>query len=406
MQALTNVPIIFYILITTAFVWMFNQKKDYSFPQLYLITAFFIIAMFSVALSGWLGGALLAFQELLPIWILYIILSTTVINLQRVKIIMLIISASALILALHGIEQYHTGSGWTGLELQEDRRIRYLGIFNDPNDLGLLFVSAVPLVWFYQTKTESIILKIVYISMLITIIYGLYLTDSRGNLLGLGLVILLLFWRKYGFSRTVFLGMMFIPLILMLPSRLDTIEAGEDSALGRIEAWYEGFHMLLSNPLFGVGINNFTEYNTLTAHNSFVLVYAETGLVGYYFWLSFIGITFYMLVSILNNNCNVVTNDDVETKAQVWKEYQQIAWALLLSITGYMSSVFFLSRSYNIYLYILFGLVAGFYMAARIEFNAVQVIRHSDKALYFMMIAIMSIIAIFVITKILLIMAH
>jgi O-antigen ligase len=215
-----------------------------------------------------------------------------------------------------------------------------------------------------------------------------------------------MFWRKFGLSRTLLLVVLFIPLIFTLPSRLDTIDASEESALGRIEAWYEGINMLLSNPVFGVGFENFTEHNSLTAHNSFVLVFAETGLIGYYFWLSFIGTTFGMLVKILCSSRKNIISDSVENSLDLWKEYQQVAWTLFLSITGYIISAFFLSRSYNIYLYILFGLVAGFHIAVRNEFSAISKVHFSDQALYYILITISSVIAIYLLTKILLMLTY
>ena len=49
------------------------------------------------------------------------------------------------IISIHGIEQVKLGTGWTGIGLSQGTRIQYVGIFNDPNDLGMLFVACVPM---------------------------------------------------------------------------------------------------------------------------------------------------------------------------------------------------------------------------------------------------------------------
>ena len=56
------------------------------------------------------------------------------------------------------------------------------------------------------------------------------------------------------------------------------ISSKEQSAAERIEAWSVGLELLKWRPLFGAGYGNFTDHHHLTAHNSFVLCFAELGL--------------------------------------------------------------------------------------------------------------------------------
>ena len=89
-------------------------------------------------------------------------------------------------------------------------------------------------------------------------------------------------WLAYGLLAL-------IGVLMMLPSRLSELDAGESSAAGRVDAWYSGLEMFLQSPLFGIGPGLFADNNAnLTAHNSFVLVMAEMGLVGYTIWLAFV----------------------------------------------------------------------------------------------------------------------
>ena len=60
----------------------------------------------------------------------------------------------------------------------------------------------------------------------------------------------------------------------------------DESNAGRLDAWSAGLGMFRQQPFFGVGYNMFTDHNEITAHNSFVLCFAELGLFGYFIWLA------------------------------------------------------------------------------------------------------------------------
>src|SRR3546814_18467251 len=101
-------------------------------------------------------------------------------------------------------------------------------------------------------------------------------------------------WQGRGAVIAGILGAAGMDGMMMLPTRLQELDAGESSAYGRIESWYDGIQMFLANPVFGVGVGNFTYHTWLTAHNSFVLALAEHGIVGYTFWPAIVGDCFLM----------------------------------------------------------------------------------------------------------------
>ena len=57
-------------------------------------------------------------------------------------------------------------------------------------------------------------------------------------------------------------------------------ENADQSTLERYEAWSTGLTMFRGNPVFGVGARQFAEHHYLTAHNSYVLSFAELGFPG------------------------------------------------------------------------------------------------------------------------------
>jgi O-antigen ligase len=120
----------------------------------------------------------------------------------------------------------------------------------------------------------------------------------------------------------------------------------EGSSAGRKTYLKAGIRMGFLNPIFGVGFNAFPEslqrYSTesleeskqMTAHNSWVLAFAETGPIGLILFTA----TFVMTLML------------------AWQIYAAQP-EFLLALVGYGVSIFFLSHTYLIYPYLLYALV-------------------------------------------------
>src|SRR5690606_17871618 len=176
------------------------------------------------------------------------------------------------------------------------------------------------------------------------LLYGVYLTDSRGAFLAMLAMGGVWLWLRRGLLVAGSLGAIGLAGMMMLPTRMQELDAGESSAYGRIETWYDGIQMFLANPVFGVGVGNFTEHTFLTAHNSFVLVLAETGIVGYTVWLAMVGYCVLMPVMVLRLPAKM---EDPQHQV-LWTEERRMAMTLLIAMVGFFACAFFLSRSYVI----------------------------------------------------------
>src|SRR5690606_10865779 len=106
-----------------------------------------------------------------------------------------------------------------------------------------------------------------------------------------------------------------------------------------------------------------------TAHNSLVLVLAETGIIGFTIWLAIVGYSFRMMLAVIRRGDEVM--DDVpadvpdEWVISEWRDDRAITLTLLLSLTGFFVAAFFLSRSYVIILYLLVAMVVAHYLRVR-----------------------------------------
>ncbi|MDF3983202.1 O-antigen ligase family protein [Luteibacter sp. PPL201] len=368
------VPILPAVLVLAFLAWLFSGSKTFEAPQFVILPAFLLILMVSQVTNGWSGGALDELTRFGPVVIAFFVFGAACTTQRRVSVAMAVFTLCAVVLALHGVQQARTGMGWTGMPIGEGGRIQYVGIFNDPNDLGLLFVATLPMAMFLARPGRGVA-RVFWLGCASLLLYGTYLTNSRGAMLAVLVVGGGYLWYRRGLVTAGLLGVVGLAAMKVLSSRMDELDAGEESAAGRVDAWYAGLEMFRDHPLFGVGAGNFTEYNELTAHNSFVLVLAETGFAGFVVWLAFVGYGFWMMLTVVRHRPPETPAAQV---AAAWVAERQMALTLLLSLCGLFSAAFFLSRSYMVVLYLIAAMVAGYYVGARRRWPDLPVFRLAD----------------------------
>ncbi|MCX7088110.1 MAG: hypothetical protein NTV00_08680, partial [Methylococcales bacterium] len=128
--------------------------------------------------------------------------------------------------------------------------------------------------------------------------------------------------------------------------------------------------MLIHHPLFGVGMNGFTDHHFRTAHNSYVLIIAELGSIGFMIWMSFLLLTFFMLYQVAFYNKPLFKKVAADTQgiSEVLSDEAldeiSLAKSSFFSMIGFVVTAFFLSRSYAFILYIYAGVgVSNYYRA-------------------------------------------
>jgi O-antigen ligase len=398
LPGLENVPVLSVVLVLAFAAWLFSNTKTFAAPQFLILPAFLLILMISEVTNGWTGGAIDELARFGPVVIAFFVFGAACSTQKRVRIAMGVFVTCAAVLALHGVEQSQLGTGWTGIPLSEGGRIQYVGIFNDPNDLGLLFAACLPMAVFLGRRGGGM-MRPVWLASALLLLYGIVLTNSRGALLAVLIIGGCYVWYRRGIVTAGILGVIGLTAMKLVSSRMDELDAGEESAAGRVDAWYAGLEMFRDNPAFGVGAGNFTEYNELTAHNSFVLVLAETGFVGFVTWLAFVGYGFWMMLTIIRHVR--VPGNDPEVEA-AWAMEKQMALTLLLSLCGLFAAAFFLSRSYMVVLYLIAAMVAGHYIGARKRWPELPFFRLSDGGWRWVPAAAGSVAALFVLVAVLL----
>lgn len=286
-----------------------------------------------------------------------------------------------------------------GIGLVEGTRVtisRDMGsMLGDPNDLALvlLFPTSFSLALFFAPVTAKLPRFFALIGYFI-IVSAIIATQSRGGLLGILAVTGVFAWQKVeNKALLIMAGGAAASLLLVLAGISDRSSGGaaEDgidaSAMGRIYAWQAAWNMALSNPLSGVGLNNFY-YNYFfysphwdgknhAVHSTWLGVLAETGFVGF---IAFVTV----VVRLLKNNIKQAmgVNDlfarakkaeiivskyhhpGLEHRHDRLKKKEPIlpaamvvsAQATLAGVVGFMISGTFLTQGFTWPIYILFAL--------------------------------------------------
>jgi hypothetical protein len=384
---LVGIPIMPALLIMAVFAWLSNKRK-FSTPSQHKLMPWLLFSM-TLSTVIELGGptALEIFAKFYPVVILYFLIVDAIDTNEKFRGIFKLMVFAAVIMALHGIQQSIDGIGWTGMDTIRGR-IRYVGIFADPNDMGLFFLTAIPML-LYLFGRANFIGRVIYLVALGIILYGVYLTESRGTTLGIASLIALYAARRFGIVVSAGIGVVALIVIMGLNSRVAQIDPGEASAKGRVDAWEEGYYMTRDNPVFGVGVGGFVIHHYRTAHNTWVLAMAELGIPGYFIWNSLMLLSLLMVarLALFDPGKDPPTDgsEDINENEEFIDD-KKLSVTFLYCFTGLCLAAFFLSRSYNIFLYTMYALTVAHYINMQLKWDSlpeVSLSQHWGKILIF-----------------------
>jgi hypothetical protein len=369
----------------------FIQKTPQS---LGLIGVAFAVFLSVLIAEHWPGGAVQAFLDFVPSIYAYFLVCLHCNTKKKLQTVILLMLFVCLFVIAHGFfDLSHGGRDgghlqpadvriagfdhWNAqhpyvLAMDDDAgevfyRLRGLGGINDPNDFSQLIVCLVPLLFiFWQPK--KIFLNIVLVLLPICILlYGIFLTHSRGALLALLAMAIVAGRRRIGTIPSLALaGGLFAAAMALnfTGGRNISVDAGS----GRTELWGESMQLLKSHPLFGVGFGNLPDYLGHTAHNSIAVCAAELGSFGLYFWSLFLFSTI-RDVAVIASSAKVGEGKPIEPKKELYPqvtkkiemidkaEINRLGHLLILSLTGFLVAGWFLSRAFAMTFFLLGGMV-------------------------------------------------
>lgn len=329
-----------------------NRQPLIQFPQVKYALGIMFMALLSVPMSIWPGGSMdFILNDLLKSLFFFLILITVVSTVFEAEKVVWTVMLSAFALSISVV-------------LGDSADRMSASSTYDPNDLAFILVTLFPLIYYYsleKTGLKKFLLAMTMILMVIAILE----TVSRGGFIGL-IVILLAIGLKHGKRLKSIIGPLIVFLFVLkmfAPAtywdRISTmINPTEDYNVsgegGRIEIWESGLRMMIRNPLTGVGISCFEEGEGrqhgerggkwMTAHNSFIQLGAELGLIGLFLFIKLLVSSIKLLREYRRLNVSGVLPSWLFDGTEV-------------ALYGYITTGFFLSQAYSPVLYLLVGLV-------------------------------------------------
>ncbi len=182
-----------------------------------------------------------------------------------------------------------------GSQLVEGTRVtigRDLGSpLGDPNDLAMMLAMALAFALVQVAAARGSLRKILSIAASILILGAISMTQSRGGLLAVAAVFLVIGWRQIP-SRTAMiclcvLGVLGMFAMMDIGSRVSGGRGEEgfgESAEIRLELWKIALRQVMLHPIFGIGPMTFHTIageftgHAITVHNSWMQIAVEAGL--------------------------------------------------------------------------------------------------------------------------------
>ncbi|MEG9434849.1 O-antigen ligase family protein [Edaphobacter sp. HDX4] len=420
-----HIEIIIATLALVASLPRIQESKLFAMPQTFALIGMVVAVFCSMVMTGWLGSILPAVLGFIPnafTFFLVVVNFRTKRHLQLLALTLFVVSAFTIFRGYSALRAGDYTNPYLMPQGSEEGgffyRLRGMAFINDPNDFAQVMVSLIPCMFFFWKKgnlPRNILFVLIPVGWLI---FGMYLTHSRGGIVALLAVVVFAARRKIGTipAGIIAAGLFALTSVLGWSGGRDvSMEAGA----GRMEAWAEGIDLLKSHPLFGVGFGRFGEYFFITAHNTVVVCAAELGMFGLFWWVMFIlptirdatassrmekvapaeddvfsydraigvrresavPMTWQSLQPSAANGVNAAvmveeTNPPreqpaaplhlavdplVDEQSSSPEEIQRLARLMLISIVGYFVAGWFLSRAYIMTLFIYGGMVQVIY---------------------------------------------
>jgi len=326
-------------------------------PQYLLILGLWVVIAGSHIVRlrfRWAADAIFTFG---PLVVIYFLVHMNTFSVRRVKIIGGLVITCGVIMASQAILAYYTGFLGATLLLtppteplaQVANRVRGYGFLQDPNDFAQFLLVSICLLGLFWKKTRTVRNLVLLGPAAIVMAWATYLTFSRGGLLGLGAVLFASIYRKGRRIPAVAISVLGLAVLYAFNFTGGRHIGIDASSAGRLISWGAGVASTLHHPLFGVGFGRYTDINDLTAHNSFVLCFTELGLVGYFFWLALLIVSFAGLTTLTR----------LAPQKPEDAEFSGMVHACRAALLAFLVTGWFLSRTYTETLYILLALIAS-----------------------------------------------
>ncbi len=267
-----------------------------SWPESHALVFFLLAGGLSAWNSYWPGLAISKTIEVSKAVAIYFFIVNVITDRHRLRnVYWALVAGGAFAASISALRFF------SGVRSPENRAI-YLGVFRNPNDLAMALTIVIPLAicLFRDSRPAA---RLFLSGTIATCVLTIFLTFSRGGILGLGAAVVTMGARAGGGVRRSVIALVIIA-VLAVPLYDDFWEREssysnleEDrSFLGRMNSIRVGIRMFLDSPIVGLGLGGsrvaYSLYdpwgstkNTVLIHNTWVQLLAEMGLLGVFTYL-------------------------------------------------------------------------------------------------------------------------
>jgi O-antigen ligase len=241
------------------------------------------------------------------------------------------------------------------LYMQAGDSLRRFSAAGDANSLAMTLVLALPVAWYLSLTTRHPPFRWVYRAYLPLCMLATALTGSRGGMLTL-MVALLIIPVTVGLSPgrlAIAIGLLAVSgmvAVTYVPQEVaerlgtTTEEVEQGRFGGRLKLWRAGFNAFTRRPLVGYGVAGFKPAVTpelgpmaLVAHNSFLSVLVEEGLIGLLLFLMMLTAVFLSILRLplLERRFSLVLLAAlfVAMNPLTWED-QKVTWMIMAMLMG------------------------------------------------------------------------
>ena len=340
-----------------------STKTIVKRPIYMALTAFLVVNLISCITSVAIGHSISAFfTKTLEYALFFIIIASVFSDYKKLKTLFMVMLVSVTLAYINGMVQYFTGFDLVRRDGLVGRAVS--GSLINPNDFGNYVIMFIPLLLGLSTWKKLILrYRILIISVLLISLFCLILSNSRAALIGFSIAMLFFGFMK---GKRFFLSTVLILLIglffLAEPIKEKTEIASSVKGVTvdvRISLWEEALSVIKDYPITGAGLNTYSmiapKYKVhplggTYAHNSYLQMAAETGLVGLGAFLWFLWTVFNRGLSLFKRAQEHAITDYI---------YHVLILGLVAGLIGFLVNAFFDTTLFALRLVTLFWVMAG-----------------------------------------------
>lgn len=350
-----------------------SNQYERLFPSVHPLLSFTMIAfvawnLLSLVWATELGPVIVSVSSFALSFALFPIVFSAVREKHHLRLLLLAFIGGAAFTAVYGVIAQPNATSLATSPAAASGLNRLAGTIGDPNELASLLAAGVALsTAIIFNPRESAVMRLATAGAATLMLFGIFLTVSRGGLVALTAIFLTAALAGGRHRAQAIIGGVAAATVLLVlffgvasPQARERVTAN-DGGSGRTDIWQVGWRMVEDKPFTGVGAGNFQstsihylvapgvirddEYfvdEPSVAHNAYLQVLAETGIVGL---ALFLAVIIGCIAAAVRAQWQFRRNDD--------REGQLLTTAVLMAIGGLLGAYFFLSEEHSKHLWLL-----------------------------------------------------